>query len=152
MNIKDIVIAGLAVLALLVSGVVFLNRSVPTPGQATGPQHYQEEAFLQGLQIGQRGSDIKNVNAGKCTLIGLTANIAASTTVPFDCAVTGALTGDTVIGMFATSSPNGAGWEIVGASASTTAGYLTFRITNGTGASAYPPASIASTTQYIDLR
>lgn len=103
------------------------------------------------LQIGASGTSIPKIIEGTCPLIGVNANITASTTVSFDCAVTGAASGDVVFAMFATTSPTtaGPGWEVTRASASTTAGFITLNITNGTGASAYPPASIASTTQYL---
>lgn len=147
---KNIVIGVLAVTTLLFGFFAFIKPVVF--GAASGTQHYQEEGFQGGLQIGQRGSDIKNANIGKCPLIGVNAAVAPSTTVAYDCAVTGAVRGDTVMGMFATSTGAGQGWEIVAASASTTANFLTFLVTNGTGASAYPPASIASSTQYFDFR
>lgn len=139
---------------IAIGGYFYPSVSTVLGANATGPAHYQTESFWQGLQLGQRGSIISNLNFGTCSLIASNYTVAASTSVAMDCAVTGAQSADKVFSNFATSSVSsaGPGWEVVGASASSTAGYLTFRITNGTGASAIIPASIASTTPFIDMR
>lgn len=135
-------------------GAYFYPLAAHPLGQATGPQHYQEEAFLQGLQIGQKGTDIKAVFTGKCSLIAPSFSVVASTSVAMDCVAPGVVKGDTVLAMFAssTASATGPGWELVGASASTTSGFITFNITNGTGVTAIIPNSLASSTQYLVTR
>lgn len=70
------------------------------------------------------------IKKGTCNLVGGT--IAATSTGFAACAVTGALAGDLVFATFATSSPGAA---IVGAQASSTAGYITLKILNLSGAS-----------------
>lgn len=144
---------GLVLVAILAIGAYLYNpQQSPASGVATGPQHLQEESFWQGLQIGQRGSDFKNFNFGTGVMIGIAANIAASSSKAFDIAVPGALSGDKVFVFLATSTIVGQGWSVDQASASSTPGFITVDLVNNTGASAYPPASIASTTQYMDLR
>lgn len=56
MNTKTIVIGGLVVLALLFGAFLFLRPAAPTPGAVnpTGPQHFQMEAFIQGVAAGTR--------------------------------------------------------------------------------------------------
>lgn len=119
-----------------------------------GEVYYNPSIWVNGLQIGNSGSGIAQLQEGKCSLIASTFTVTASTSVSMDCSVTGVQSGDVVVGMFATTTPTtaGPGWEITRASASSTNGFITFNVTNGTGASAVIPASLASTTQYIILR
>ncbi len=96
-----------------------------------------------GSKVGSSGTTLNTVLEGKSSLIASSFTVGATTTVSMDIAATGALTGDTVFASFATTSSVG-GWAIVGASASTTAGFDTLRVMNLTGASNVIPASIAS--------
>lgn len=105
-----------------------------------------------GLKIGSSGSTVTKLISGTCSIIAQSYTMAASTSLPVDCAVTGAVSGDAVFARFATSSPTGEGWLVAQSSASTTSGFITMRIVNNTGASAVIPASIASTTQYLIIR
>lgn len=88
-------------------------------------------------------------STGTCSLIAPSFTVAASTTVSMDCAITGVVSGDIVFAQFATSTTAGNGWAIDGASASTTSGFATLRVTNWTGASSVIPASLASSTKYF---
>lgn len=108
--------------------------------------------FYAGINIGPTGSNILNVIDGTCALIAPSYTVAASTTVPMDCAVTGSVSGDKVFANFNSTAANGNGWLITGASASTTANFITFRVTNFTGGSALIPATIASSTPYLIIR
>lgn len=108
-----------------------------------------------GIYIGSIASNASKVSTmgfGTCSLIASSYTLAASTSLPFDCAVPTAVTGDAVDAWFATSTSAGAGWLVTQSSASTTSGFITIDVVNNTGASAVIPASIASTTKYIDLR
>jgi len=118
---------------------------------ATGQQHYQLESFLAGLSVGpdRTTPKITAVRSGTCNMIASSFTFAASSSQPFDCNIPGVKSGDIVWLGFATSSPNGAGWLVSQASASTTNGYVTGRLVNNTGASAVIPASIASSTKYL---
>lgn len=86
------------------------------------------------------------IKKGTCNLVGGT--IAATSTGFADCAVTGALAGDLVFATFATSSP---GATIVGARASSTAGFITVKILNLSGASAHTTA-FGTSTAYLIVR
>lgn len=88
-------------------------------------------------------------STGTCSLIAPSFTVTASSTVAMDCAVTGVVSGDIVFAQFATSSAQFLGWWIDGASASSTSGYITVRVTNGLGVAAVLPASLASSTQYF---
>ena len=150
---------GVVVILSLLGAIGFLRTlGSSTPYGAVNPSTQQGEVYNNaiidagGVQIGANGSLINNGLIGTCPLIASSFTVAASSSVAMDCAVAGVVKGDFVLAMFATSSSNGAGWIISQASASTTAGYLTFRIVNNTGASAVIPASVASTTQFVDLR
>ena len=107
----------------------------------------------------ESGTGINRLIAGNCTLIspsGAGATIAASTTKAFDCAVTNASPNDNVIAQVATSTAgnimNGAGgfvFTVVGAKASSTAGYITLVILNLSGIAAQPSMiGYGSTTAY----
>jgi hypothetical protein len=104
------------------------------------------------VTIGATGTATAGDQWGTCSLIAPSFTVAASTTVPMDCAVTGAVSTDFVLTQFATSSANGQGWSIKGAAASTTSGFVTLRVANETGTSAIIPASIASSTKYLIRR
>lgn len=145
---------GVALVAVIIAiGALYVafHNSVSF-GAGTGPQHYQEESFLQGLQIGSRGTDLKALQKGTCSMIAASFTIAATSSVPVDCAVAGAVSGDTVFAGLATSTAVYGGWEVINASASSTPGFITLRLVNNTGASAVIPASIASSTPYLLLR
>lgn len=148
---------GFGVAVLLGISSVFGGGNLAAVGSTrnTGRQETIAWGFGGGAQIGSPSSApvIKKLIPGTCSLIASSFSIAASTTVSMDCAVTGAVSTDIVIGMFGTTSQSaaGPGWEITRASASSTAGYDTFNITNGTGGTAVIPASIASSTQYVNI-
>lgn len=101
------------------------------------------------------GSSITSILKGTCNMIVSTTQ-AASTTAPYDCAVTGANSTDLVFAQIATTSTatnfGTTGFDLVGAGASTTAGYITFKVANNTGAVGTLPAVFASSTQYLIIR
>lgn len=104
-----------------------------------------------GMVIGATGTALNRVVAGSCALIipsGAGATVAASSTAPFDCAVTGVTSGDNVIVELATTTA-GAGkmggtgttaglFIFAGAKASSTAGYITVLLLNMSGAATQP--------------
>lgn len=162
---------GLSFVVALVAVIIAIGsyfHAVPSFGAASGQSHFQKESFLQGLAAGVRdqfsvdnlgkvtigasGTAVTQLLKGTCSLIGDTYTVIASTTKAFDCAVTGALTGDLVFPGNATSTVAGLGWENSSGSASSTAGFITIRVSNSTGANAVIPASVASSTPYFILR
>lgn len=114
-----------------------------------------DEVDATAIKIGgSNGSRIGPIISGTCTLTVQLATIAASTTAPYDCAVTGVAVGDTVIANLATSTVytvgQGAGFFVVGSKASTTAAFITVDLFNGTGAAANPSTfGYSSTTNYL---
>lgn len=107
-----------------------------------------------GLKIGPTGTTITDIFKGTCTLIGA-ASVAATSTGVMDCAVAEAQAGDTVLVTAAsTTAATGAmwGWDLAGANASSTPGYITIKIRNMTGAAAIPPITATSGIQYLILR
>ena len=114
--------------------------------------------FPHGITVGlvaETPPNIAKILVGSCALLGADVSQAATTTRPYDCAVTGVTSADYAFGSFATTTAmvNGAQvglqWAVTGAKASTTAGYVTFLVTNFTGADrVLSTTNIASTTQY----
>lgn len=158
MNLKSIGLAvgGLfAVLGLLAFLGVHLGGAKPQVAGSSGnasETYYNSQWLVGGNQIGPTGTLNANSQFGRCALIAPSYSVTASSSASMDCAVPGILAGDVVVGMFATSTVAAQGWEIVGASASSTSGYITFRVANDTGATNVIPASLASTTQYATWR
>ena len=101
------------------------------------------------------GTTLTGLLAGTCDLIGMDVSQTATTSAAYDCAVTGAAAGDIVLATMSTSSPTAHvfhGWRILGVNASSTAGFITLHIWNGTGANAVPSATgVGSSTPYAVL-
>lgn len=141
------------VIALLAMGLA-LSASKSAAGVSFGGTTNYDEVDASALKIGgTNGTRLGLLSFGICQLIASTYTVAASTTIGMDCAITGVVPTDGVFAQFATSTQIGiGGWSIRGASASSTAGFITVSVVNGTGASNTIPASLASTTKYIVLR
>lgn len=104
--------------------------------------------FVNGLYVGNLGSYIKQVNEGTCTLTGITT-VATSAVGSATCAATGVKSGDLV--QVRAPSTITYGWQIVGASASTTDGYITVTVSN-TSATTTVPTTTKSGVQYLTTR
>lgn len=96
--------------------------------------------------FGSSGSPLTQIIKGTCNLVGGT--VAATSSAPADCAVTGVVDGDLVFAQLATSTAGGA---ITGARASTTAGYITVRLMNLAGA-AKDTTYFGTSTEYWIVR
>lgn len=139
------------VLAFVALGAYFVHpATTPSFGGVTN----YDELDASSIKIGgTNGTRLGPIMTGTCSLIASSFTVAASTTVGMDCAITGVVPTDGVFAQFATSTQIGSGgWSIRGASASSTAGFITMSVVNATGASNVIPASVASTTKYIVLR
>lgn len=139
----------IAVIACFLPGAGSESQT-PQPGSITNGTNYK-----YGISVGNTASlgvvptNFAKILAGSCSLIASTYTIAASSTLGMDCAVTGVVSTDLVFAESATSTAGfGTGWSITGASASSTANFITVTVSNGTGASGVIPASIASSTKY----
>ena len=161
-------ILGFVVLMLLVSGLYFKGGSnlfgggtrmvnglsTDTTSPSAGQVRTTTLTVTSSAVIGTNGSTISELKGTTCDLIGTDASQTASTTVAYDCAVTGVASGDVVLAQLATSTPVGgsAGWSISAALASTTAGYVTVLLYNN-GVAAVPSAThVGSSTNiwYMD--
>lgn len=137
-------------------------------GNVTGETNYNVLG-VSGLKIGSNCNSSFSSTAANgckstthfiatsCNLIGTDASQAASTTLAYDCAVTGVTSSDTVIAQLSTTTQNSvidnnttAGpWAIYSAKASTTAGFVTVRLHNG-GLAAIPSvSSVGSSTAVL---
>jgi len=111
--------------------------------------YYSEKNF----QLGANGSDNAEMTAGTCNMIVQATAVTASTTAAYDCAITGVVSGDIVFASVGTTTGTGilgsSGWTIVGAKASSTSGYITINMFNGTGVNGNPSiAGYSSSTNY----
>lgn len=124
---------------------------------------------LTGNKIGQVGNKMLGLNFGTCflNLGNAPASFAASTTINVDCqasnmlatsataqsALQGITAGDKVFVAEATTTPTlGFGLIIQGQSASSTAGYISLKLYNGTGAAYTPGTTTVAGYSYEALR
>ena len=146
------------ILVIAIMVLVGGNQSAPD-GRVGGYTDY-DAIRAQASKIGSSGSLNGNTIIGTCALTGMNVSQTASTTSPYDCAVTGVVAGDYVVAQFATSSTavnqsfngnNGTGWVVQSAIASSTDGYITVRVANLSGGSVVPAAvtQLGSTTRYM---
>lgn len=143
---------------LMVNGVsstvnTALGDSAPTAGATTPGSRFPHGITVGNPAVlGGNPTNLGKLLFGTCSLIAPSFTVAATSTMPMDCAITGVTPTDGAFAQFATSTATTyGGWSVRGASASSTAGYITVSVVNGTGASAVIPASIASSTKYIIL-
>lgn len=152
-SLKTVWMALIAVAIIAIGGYFYPHAIANIFGGITNYDEVDASAIRIGSGCNNSGNScagtrLGGVYAGACSLIAASYTVAASTTVSMDCAVPNLVSGDGIEPMFATSTAPGNGWVISGASASTTSGFATFRVTNWTGASNVIPASIASSTIY----
>lgn len=150
---KSLWMALIVVAIIAVLGLVFprLGSQIVSFGGVTNYDELDATALKIG---GTNGSRVGPVIATTCTLLA-NNTIAATSTGPVDCAVTGVVAGDVVFASLATTTATGAfntaNYIVASAMASTTSGFVTLRIYNGTGASAIPAATsgVGSSTQIL---
>ena len=104
--------------------------------------------WTNGLYIGNSGTLVQQINKGTCTLTG-TTTLATSTAVKMSCAATSVKSGDVV--MIQPSSAITVGWEVIGASASTTAGIIDVIIHNESATTTIP-STLTTGVQYQTFR
>ena len=136
---------GIAAFVLAVAAA--LNPNVI--GLVGGTTNLDRLDLSEGLTVGTTGATMAFIKFGTMNCTGY-GSIAASSTGLIDCPVTGVTKSDTLFVQNPTSSPST--WEIVSAGASTTNGYITVRLYNGTGAAAIPPATATSSLRYLTIR
>lgn len=145
-------IAAAALLVSVVFGVLVLMHPIAASKTLGGTTNY-DTLSASALVIGTgcnsgfgtcSGTTITAVNAGSCSIQSSSQTIAASTTATVDCqagtaGVDAPLTGITAgagtqVTQGTTTPVVYQGLNVLGASASTTAGYITLKLFNGTGA------------------
>ena len=117
------------------------------------------------LKIGQNGTALTRVNSGFCNIKTGVATIAASSSIAVDCgggsfgatALIGITVTDRVLLGQPTTTPAiganaGTGLQVLGASASTTAGFITVILFNGTGGIFTWTAAASSSWPYVVAR
>lgn len=153
MNNKPTV--AIAVIALVIAIIgCYLPVSQAVSDQHVGGVTNYDEVDATAIKIGgSSGSRVGPMIMTSCSLIfsngGYT--VAATTSTPVDCAVTGIVPGDVVVANFGSTSPvvNG-GWLVTQANASSTAGFVTLHIQNLTGtANLIPGPGTASSTNVV---
>lgn len=147
-------IRNLWVAMIVVAIIAAIGVFTPSVAQLLGGVTNYDEVDTTALRVGGTNSTrLGLLSFGTCSLIASSYTVSASSTVAMDCAITGAVSTDGFFAQFATSTATTfGGWSVRGASASSTAGFATISVVNGTGGSAVIPASIASSTKYILLR
>lgn len=144
--------------AIIIAGLVIgLFVLVVMKQQSFGGVYNQvQQNFEQGgLKVGPSGTILSQLIKGTCELIGTNVTQTGSSTLPYDCAVTGVVSGDNVMAQISTSTAFKTlnGWSLTGSKASSTSGYITVLLSNHTGASANPSATgVGSTTSYLIIR
>jgi len=168
MNFKIVYGGILIAIVIAVGGYVFpqVKQVAIELGSGTRFQHgisigTATAPAANGMKIGDNGSEFTELKMFSCTsIIGANTAQVASTTAPYDCAVTGVASGDLVFAMMSTSSPYssavadvfiGLPFHLVGAKASTTAGYVTLMWENDMGRTGTLGATggVASTTNIL---
>lgn len=106
------------------------------------------------LKISETGSRLTDLLVANCNMTGMNVSQVATSSANYDCAVTGVQTNDFIFFGQATTVPTTFhGWRIMGANASSSNGYITFKVWNGTGADAIPSVSkVGSSTPVLILR
>lgn len=146
---KENISLGLAVIAIVIALTSVFHPKPSVVTHSFGGVTNYDEVDATAIKIGgSSGTRVGPIIVSTGSLIAPSFTVAASTTVSMDIAVTGVVSGDTVFASFATSTTAGNGWIVSGASASSTSGFVTLRVTNFTGASNIIPASLASSTPY----
>lgn len=153
-QIKTLWVALIAVAIIAVVGL-FVPRGVQNAFGGVGGTRFPHGVSVGtnilttagGFKIGDSGSEFAMLLGVKGTgaIIG-NRPVAATTTAAFDIAVTGIVSGDACVAQGASTTQTSLGFSIVGCSASTTAGFATVLVANGSGASNVIPYPVASAT------
>lgn len=118
-------------------------------------------SMTSSFTVGSNGTAFTRINGGLCNIKSAVATLAASTSVAVDCgggalgatALTGVTAGDRVFLQQSTTTPSisagaGTGLTILGVSASSTSGFITAILFNGTGGTFTWTTAASSSWQY----
>ena len=150
MGITSVILGGIVGVAITFGSASFATDNLwRQSGQTITPANQSYD-----VQLGSNGTPLALVKTGTCNFVGMDSSQTATTTVAYDCAVTGVQAGDVVILGRATTTPTtNLGFPIVGANASSTSGYITALFENLTGGDVVPSSiKVGSSTPYLILR
>ena len=155
-------------IGLVIAGVVIsvlLSVALKAGNDNLGGVYNQvTNYFRQGITVGDTGTKVAGVNFGSCVIRASSQTITATTTQTADCvggngtsagttALPGITLGDSIILTMGTNTPTTVGGiHILGASASTTAGYITVKLYNATGGTFTWTDTASSSFQYRAFR
>lgn len=127
----------------------------------TGNLYVSGQVTGGNLQVGSVGSVISGIQSGTCTIFAYSTTIAASSTAQVDCqagasslsAISGITSGDRIFASLAsTTSAIFEGIDIQWVAASTTPGYITMKLYNGTGGTFTWSSTASSSIPYLVVR
>lgn len=164
-------VASVIAVAIAILGVVFGHGGSPVAGNTT--QSFWDSALgykvngttiinsSKQLILGTNGTAVSGVVYGTCKAVAYSNTITASSTAQIDCSSDGTPSG-TISGLTASQLIDGwatttisslsQGVSIIGSHASTTAGIITLRLANGTGATFTWSAAASTTFAYYAIR
>lgn len=159
------------ILSLLLAVAVFgLHKTASMVGSITSPATNLDFLQLsQGLQLpagpsvstSNSGTALQGMFQGNCIILAAATTIAATSTAQVDCqagasspsALSGVQAGDNVFTHATSSWPTTSqGLQIVSSQASTTNGYITMKIFNGTGTTFTWTNTASTSIQYWAIR
>lgn len=141
------VILGVIGAVLVIIGLVSFTGSNASLG---GTVENFPSWYTNGIKIGASNKLISNLTFGTCTLTGAsTLAVGTSSALKMSCTATGVKSGDNVRVQLASTAP--AAWSVIGASASTTNGFLEVTI-NNQSATTTIPSTVTAGLQYSAFR
>lgn len=169
LNLGSGILAVVAIVIALTSGGSGASFGAATSGNVTNftALDVEDGYYVDGTQVfngsgslivGTSGSTISFLKTGTCNLsTGGTASINATSTLTVDCgagekgstAIAGITAGDKVFLQMPTTTPTTfLGVNVIGANASSTTGFITLTLFNGTGAAYTITPAASSSIQY----
>lgn len=160
---RDILVVLLIAVLVVAGVVVYLNRSTPALTKAVGtgnpienyvpavlyngglysalPAKFNDTLVVAGavshtstFTQGSSGTALTQLISGTGAFIGANLAQAATTSQAYDIAVSGVQVNDKVfVSLSTTTTSTNLGWRVLGASASSTSGYITVTLQNLTG-------------------
>ncbi len=149
---KNKIIIGIVLVVIGLAIGLYSSKGDNTLGSQIGTSEVRTNPvwFYGGAGFGSSGQAVNNLVFGTCNLTGQTTlSTGTSSIAKMDCVATGVKSGDVVdvqLPNTATSS-----WTIVGASASTTSGYIQVLL-NNTSATTTIPTTVKNGVQYKAFR
>lgn len=152
------IIVGIAIVAVLVVGFILGtlggHEATPTPAPVKdlGAVVYDFSNLAGGIRVGMNGSSIRAIYSGTCNLFSAGDTIAATSSVIASCLAPGVIAGDRVFVSLATSTAgNNDNFVAIGASASSSSGYIAVSLLNLAGG-ASQTTKAGTSTQYWVVR